>query len=246
MANRWGNNGNSDRLYFLGSKITADDDYSHAPWKKSYDQSRKLIKKQRHCFANKVKAMFFPVVMYGCENWTIKEAERQRIDTLGLEKSLESPLDCKEIKPVNPKGNQSWILIGRTDVEAEAPILWPPDSKSQLIRKDPDAGKDWTQEKDKESERWLDATTDSMAVSLSKLQKMVKDREAWHAAVHGGGKESVTTEWLNNNWTVLLKVVTMANFVFWIFYHSFFFLIILSKNQICNWKQLYAVLSLLN
>ena len=130
--------------------------------------------------------MFFPVVMYGCENWTIKEAERQRIDNLGLEKSLESPLDCKEIKPVNPKGNQSWILIGSTDVEAEAPILWPPDSKSQLIRKDPDAGKDWTQEeKDKESERWLDATTDSMAVSLSKLQKMVKDREAWHAAVHG-------------------------------------------------------------
>ena len=150
--------------------------------------------------------MFFPVVMYGCENWTIKEAERQRIDNLGLEKSLESPLDCKEIKPVNPKGNQSWILIGSTDVEAEAPILWPPDSKSQLIRKDPDAGKDWTQEeKDKESERWLDATTDSMAVSLSKLQKMVKDREAWHAAVHRGGKESVTTEWLNNNWTVLLK-----------------------------------------
>jgi len=96
-----------------------------------------------------VKAMVFPVVMYGCESCTIKKGKHQRIDAfkLVLEKTLESPLDYKEIKPVNPKGNQPWILIGRTDAEAEAPILWPPDVKSWLIGKDPDAGKDWGQEK---------------------------------------------------------------------------------------------------
>ena len=93
-----------------------------------------------------VKAMVFPVVMYGCESWTIKKAECQRIDALELvlEKTLESPLDCREIKSVNPKRNQSLIFTGRANVEA--PVLWPPDSKDWLIRKDPYAGKDWGQE----------------------------------------------------------------------------------------------------
>ena len=81
-----------------------------------------------------VKAVVFPVVMYGCETWTVKKAEHQRTDafekTLVLEKTLESPLDCKEIQPIHPKGDQSWVFIGRTDVEAETPILWPPDAKS--------------------------------------------------------------------------------------------------------------------
>ena len=79
-----------------------------------------------------VKAMVFPVVMYGCESWTIKKAEHRRIDalTVVLEKTLESPLDCKEIQPVHLKGDQSWVFVGRTDVEAETPILWPPDAKS--------------------------------------------------------------------------------------------------------------------
>ena len=80
-----------------------------------------------------VKAMVFPVVMYGCESWTIKKAEHQRIDAFEivvLEKTLESPLDCKEIQPVHPKGDQSWVFIGGTDVENEIPILWPPDKKS--------------------------------------------------------------------------------------------------------------------
>ena len=96
-----------------------------------------------------VKAMVFPVVIYGCESWIIKKAECWRIDAfelLCLEKTLWSPLDCKEIIPVNPKGNQSWIFIGRTDTEAKAPIPWPPDAKSWPISKDPDAGKDWKQE----------------------------------------------------------------------------------------------------
>ena len=77
-----------------------------------------------------VKAMVFPVVLYGCESWTIKKAECRRIDAVVLEKTLESPMDCKEIQPVHPKGDQSWVFIGRTDVEAETPILWPPDAKS--------------------------------------------------------------------------------------------------------------------
>ena len=98
-----------------------------------------------------VKATVFPVVLYECDNWTIKKAERQRIDAFELrvvlEKTLEeTPLDCKEIKPVNPKGNQSWIFIGRIDAKAEAPTLWPPNGKNWLTGKDPDDQEDWRQE----------------------------------------------------------------------------------------------------
>ena len=106
----------------------------------------------RHYFANKVrlvKAMVFPVVMYGCESWTIKKAERRRIDAFELWcwRRLLSPLDCKEIQPVIPKGNESWIFIGGTDFEGETPILWPPDVKNWFLWKDCDAGKDWSREK---------------------------------------------------------------------------------------------------
>jgi len=92
--------------------------------------------------------MFFPAVIYRCESWTIQKAECQKIDGLKLvlKKTLESLLDGKELKPVNPKGNQPWICIGRTDAKVEAPILWPPNAKSWLIGKDPDAGKDWRQQ----------------------------------------------------------------------------------------------------
>ena len=100
-----------------------------------------------------VKAMVFPVVMYGCERWTLKKAERWRIDAFEpwCWRRLESPLDCK-IKPVNPKGDQSRIFIGSTDVEDETPTLWPPDAKNWLIRKDPDAGKDWRQQETRTTE----------------------------------------------------------------------------------------------
>ena len=147
------------RCYFLDSKINAENDCSHQIKRhlllgqKAMTNLDSDLKRRDITLLTKVhivKAVSFPVVMYGCESWTIKKAEWQRIDsfwTVVLEKTLESPLDSKEIQLVHPKGNQSWVFIGRTDAEAETPILWPPDSKNWLIWKDPDAGKDWRWEK---------------------------------------------------------------------------------------------------
>ena len=141
-----------------GSKITADGDCSHEI-KRRLLLGRKVMTNLDSIFKSRditlptnvclVKAMVFPVVMYGCEfdykeSWALKN---WCFWTVVLEKTLESPLDYKEILPVHPKGSQSWVFIGRTDVEAETPILWSPDMKSGLIWKDPDAGKDWGQEK---------------------------------------------------------------------------------------------------
>ena len=141
-------------------------------------------------------------VLYGCESCAMKKAEHRRImlSNCGAGKILESPLDCKEIKSVNPKGNQPWIFSGRILAEAEAPKLWPPDAKSQLTGKDSDAGKDWRQ-KEKRVRGWdgYIALPNSMDMNLTKLQETLKDREA--LAVHGVTKNRT---WFSN-WITITK-----------------------------------------
>ena len=179
-----------------------------ALWKKIYDQTGQHIKKQRHYFSNKGPSSqrygfsSGQVQMWELDYKEIWAPKNWSFWITVLEKTLENPLDCKEIQPVYLKADQSWVFIGRTDVEAEAPILWPPDTKSQLIRKDPDAGKDWRQE-----EKGM--TEDEMVGWHHQPwhQETVMDREAWWAAVHGVAKSQTGL----NDWTTTTTTAAAAN-----------------------------------
>ena len=193
----------------------ADGDCSHeikrlALWKKSYDQPRQHTKKQRHYFANKG-----PISQgYGFSSshvwmWELDYKESWVLKnwcfwTVVLEKTLESPLDCKEIQPVHPKGNQSWIFIGRTDAEAETPILWLPDAKNWLIGKDPDAGKDWRQvEKGMTEDKMVAWHHQLNGHEFELTRELVMDRESWCAAVYGRKELDMT---VRLNWSELKDV----------------------------------------
>ena len=177
---------------FLGSKITADGDCSHeikkmlTPLKEIYDQPRQRIKKQRHYFANKgpssqghgFSSSHVWIWMWELDYKVSWAPKNWCFWTVVLEKTLESPLDFKEIQPVHPKGNQSWIFIGRTDVEVETPILWPPDAKSWLIRKDTDTGKVWGQEEKGTTEDEMVGRHHRLNGRLGGLRELVTDSEA--------------------------------------------------------------------
>ena len=211
MANRWGK---SVRFHFLGLQNYCGwwlQPYNNkkkalVPWKRSYDTPRQHIKRQRHHFANKrpySQSYGFTsshVWMWELDHKKGWMAKNWCFQAVVLEKTLESPADIKEIKPVDPKGNQSWIFIGRADAEAQTSILWPPDGKSQLNGINPVARKDWGEVGKEVTENEMIGWHHRLnGHSWSKLREIVNDREAWHAALHGVTKTETTWRLNNSN-----------------------------------------------
>ena len=194
------------------------------PWKKSYKQPQRHIKKHRHYFANKgLSSQGYGFSSGHVWMWELNYKESWALKnwcfwTVVLEKTLESPLDCKEIQPVHPKGNQSWMFIGRTDVEAETPILWPPDTKNWLIWKDRDAGKDWRQEEKGTTEDEMAGWHHQLDGCESEWTPGVGDGQGGLACCGSlGCKVLDTTEWLNwteINYIYLFQLITSAQVKF--------------------------------